>query len=60
MKPTSGVVGGLSSGITQDDRSKSMNSSAFSCGVNSVVTQPVGNGCFPESAGMPAPADAET
>ena len=54
MKPTSGMPGGLSSGITQEDRSKSMNSSAFSCGVSSVVTQPLGNGCLPESDGVPA------
>ena len=30
MKPTSGIMGFLSSGITQEDRSNSMNSSAFS------------------------------
>ena len=36
-----------------------MNSSAFSCGVRSVVTQPLGNGCLPESDGIRG-ADAET
>ena len=60
MKPTSPTEGGLSSGITQDDRSKSMNSRAFSWGVSSVVTHPLGNGCFPESDGIPPAADAET
>src|SRR6516162_265023 len=39
------MVGGTGSGWTQDERSKSMNSSAFSCGDKSpVVTQPPGNG----------------
>ena len=37
MKPTSGMGGGLSSGDTHDDRSNSMNSSAFSCADSSVV-----------------------
>src|SRR5262245_3540379 len=54
MKPTSGTDGGLSSGITHDDRSKSMNSSAFSCGVSVVVVQPLGNGDLPESNPIPA------
>src|SRR5580704_714543 len=38
-----------------DDKSKSMNSRAFSCGERSVVTQPFGKGCPVSSPnGMPA------
>ena len=51
--PIGGTGGGLSSGFTHDDRSKIMNSSASSCGVSAVVTQPVGNGTLPESDGVP-------
>ena len=53
MKPTSGMPGGLSSGITHEERSNSMNSSAFSCGVSAVVRQPFGNGCLPNPTASP-------
>ena len=39
-----GRTGGRSSFWMHDDRSKSMNSSAFCCGVSSGVVQPLGNG----------------
>jgi len=39
-----GTTGGSSSGSTHEVRSNSMNTSAFSCGDSSVVTQPLGNG----------------
>src|SRR5688572_5919776 len=44
-----GGRGGSESGCTQEERSNSMNSSAFSCGDRSVVTQPVGQGRPPMS-----------
>jgi len=42
-----GGCGAMSSGITHEDRSKSMNSSAFSCGDNMPDAQPVGTTCCP-------------
>ena len=40
--PASGT--GSESSVTHDDRSKSMNSSAFSCGERSFASQPAGGG----------------
>src|SRR5262249_3380606 len=41
------------SGMTQDERSKSMNSSAFACGDRSAVMQPPGGGELSVVAGSP-------
>jgi hypothetical protein len=44
-----GGTSGAMSGCTREDRSNSMKVSAFSCGDRSWLTQPLGNGSFPES-----------
>jgi hypothetical protein len=36
------MIGGFESGCTQDDRSKSMNSSTFSCGVSGMSLHSMG------------------
>ena len=43
-----GGAGGVESGVTHEDRSKSMNSSAFSCGVSAEAAHPVGTLLSPE------------